>query len=292
MSPVWSHSTAVLLLSDNGILVCFAVVGKPDGACLTDAECSTDMQCDKSNTTNKVNKCFGGMDTITQYGACVAKPPSRANLPACTRCSQCITALRPSAEAAALNLTATRTYLGAAFYAACSGAQYSLTACRDVQALVESSVAGNLARRVGALCVRLGECSSALSTDSSCTLTANATTAAVQVLVQPVAVVVSNDTNTTVTANTTVSVDSTVTVISGKLDTCTIEGVSSGGMVLGTFKYGQGRRLRLRCRVVLYFENIGLAEACNLLTHLMHVMLHRESLLPEQSAGPISHTPL
>lgn len=191
------------------------------------------MQCDRANTTNKVNKCTGGVDIVTTFGACIAKPPSRADLPPCTRCGECISALRPAAEAAALNTSARGAALSEAFYAACSKAQYSLTACKEVGALIAAGSSGNLARRTGALCARLGECPAALAADASCTISTNSTLAVTQTL----------STDSASSGNSSdpvVPVAVTATVVTGRFDACTIEGVSAGGMILGTYRFGQG----------------------------------------------------
>lgn len=207
---------------------------------MQDTDCGADMQCNRANTTNKVNKCVGGIDLVTDYGACVAKPPPRTEVPPCTRCGDCINAVRASVEAAALNSSAQSAALEDAFYAACSKAQYALAACRNVSVMIAASPSGNLARRAGALCARLGECSAALSTDASCAITTNSTAAATQVLALASSSASSgNSTNTTTATNPPAVLGGTA--ISGRFDTCTIEGVSAGGMLLGTYKQDQGR---------------------------------------------------
>lgn len=203
-------------------MTCYVFAGIPAGACLKDADCGdANQQCDLSSRI-AVWKCSGGLDTATPYGKCVAKPPPPPQVTPCERCGMCIGAIRQSAEAAALNSTIEPANLGQRFYASCSSSNYSLTACREVQAAIASSYAGNLARRAGALCARLGECASSLSTDATCTLSTTATAAAAA------------------PAQATADEATAAVTVRGTLDVCTIEGVSAGRWVALTYRFGQG----------------------------------------------------
>ncbi|KAF8061401.1 hypothetical protein HT031_004492 [Scenedesmus sp. PABB004] len=222
------------------------------GACLRDAGCAAGEQCDLSNVTT-VYSCSGGLDSAVTFGRCVAKPVVDAAVPPCTRCGACVAALRPSTEAAALNASLTPAALGSAFYSACSAGNFSLEACRNVQAQVAASFRGNLARRTGALCMRLGECAASLATDAGCTITVNATAAVVADPV-PAPAPAASPAPANATANATVASPSpspaaspapspspaplAASTVTGALDACTVEGVATGMRVDGTFKYG------------------------------------------------------
>jgi hypothetical protein len=210
------------------------------------------MQCDRSQVLISY-RCQGGLDTEDRRGTCVAKPaPVDTTIPPCTRCGLCLNNVRASVEVAALNTTITPVQLASSFYTACSAANYSLTACASVQAAITSSYKGNLARRAGALCLRLGECSSSLTTDATCTLSSAATGAIVIDAVAAPAAVSNLTVNATETANATETINNTTgTVIPaiplarGMLDACTVEGVSTGMRVAGTFKLGTGKNMSL-----------------------------------------------
>ncbi|KAF6254423.1 hypothetical protein COO60DRAFT_1665172 [Scenedesmus sp. NREL 46B-D3] len=176
------------------------VAGVPAGRCLTDADCSADMQCNTGNTT-RVLRCSAGLDTAMSYGLCVAKPPPPALVTPCERCSSCITAIKSVVDAANASSSQSAGSLAAGFSAWCSAQNtYPLTSCRAVQTSISDSFNGNLARRAGALCTRLGECSSSVAADSACRIVTGG--------------------NATLT---------------GQLDACTVEGVSTGVQVQGTF---------------------------------------------------------
>jgi hypothetical protein len=170
-------------------------------------------------------------------------------------------------EIAALNTTIAPAELASNFYAACSTANYTLAACTSVATAIASSYKGNLARRAGALCLRMGKCTSSLSTDTTCMLSSAATGAIVIDVVAAPVEVASNVTvnataNTTETVNATAVVDANATAVDnttatnatatdvttvpavplvrGMLDACTVEGVSTGMRVAGTYKFGAG----------------------------------------------------
>lgn len=249
------------------ILVFFASAAIPANSCLVDADCGADKQCDRTKVLTSY-LCQSGLDTEVKRGTCVAKPaPVDTTIPPCTRCGLCLKNVRASVEIAALNTTAAPGELANNFYAACSSANYTLAACTSVATAIASSFKGNLARRAGALCLRMGECTSSLSTDSTCVLSSEATGAividAVAAPVEAVSNVTVNTTsNATEVVNATAVVDANSTAVDnttatnataanvttvpatplvrGMLDACTVEGVSSGMRVAGTYKFGAG----------------------------------------------------
>lgn len=155
------------------------------------------MQCDTTNTT-QVLRCSGGLDTSFTYGRCIPKPPPPPVVAPCQRCSHCLSAARLLVSTTFNASTATPTKLSTDFYNWCSGRGYALASCRAVQTAITSSMNGNLARRAGALCQRLEDCPA----DASCALS------------------VAGAGNKTA-------------AVSGRLDTCTLEGVSGGQQVAG-----------------------------------------------------------
>jgi hypothetical protein len=217
-----SSANGALLL----LLLPWLLAGAPAGRCLADADCSVDMQCNTSNTT-RVLRCAAGLDTATSYGLCVAKPPPPLVVTPCERCSSCITAIKGVVDAANASASQPAATLAADFYAWCSAQNaYALTSCRAVQTSISSSFNGNLARRAGALCMRLGECASSVAADSACKITTgggNATSG--------------NATSGNSTPGNSTSGNATVVTaaLTGKLDVCTVEGVSTGAQVQGTF---------------------------------------------------------
>lgn len=151
----------------------------------------------------QVLRCTGGLDSSSTYGRCVAKPAPAPVLSPCDRCSACLTGARSLVSATAVATNATAAGVAESFYSWCSARGYALASCRMVQSAVAASLKGNLGRRAGALCNRLGECAASIAADTTC---------------QPaVAAVGANG-----------------TVVRGSLDTCTVEGVSGGSQVTGT----------------------------------------------------------
>jgi hypothetical protein len=268
---------------------------------MADADCGAGMQCDRSRALTSY-LCQGGLDTEVKRSTCIAKPPPvDATIPPCTRCGLCLNNIRASVEIAALNTTIAPAELASNFYTACSAANYSLTACASVQAAITSSYKGNLARRAGALCLRLGECSSSLTTDATCVLSSAATGAIVNDAVAAPEAVNNSTANATETANTTETVNSTATVDAnttvadnatdtnatsfngtvvpatplerGMLDACTVEGVSTGMRVAGTFRFGAGENMQLLA-VCLAPHLIDTRGSCSNVTHVSHGTLY------------------
>jgi hypothetical protein len=103
--------------------------------------------------------------------------------------------MRPYVNAV-LNGTTTPSTQAADFYTSCSANNFELAVCSKLQAVISSSYKGNLARRAGALCTRLGACS---------------TSAAYTV---------------SVASNASAAI-----ILTGAPDACTVEGVAGGAQV-------------------------------------------------------------
>lgn len=158
----------------------------------------------------QVMRCAGGLDTSSSYGRCVPKPLPPPELTPCERCSRCLTAARVLVSATSASTTATPTALSSDFYSWCSGRGYALASCRSVQASITTSMSGNLARRAGALCQRLEECHASVASDLTCGLAVSGT-------------------------------GNSSSPVSGRLDLCTVEGVSGGQPVAGLGERGLNR---------------------------------------------------
>lgn len=193
------------------------------------------MQCNTKNTSNYYT-CSGGLDTTLTFGLCVAKPVAATGTPQ-ELCNTCLSNLRPLVNRAVNStLALSSSSLATEFYDLCASKGYSLTACARVQSAISASYSGNLVRRAGALCIRLGECSTTtgylVTASNGATATTTATTQAV------VTAVVTNSTDNSTQASpspapaTTTAAAATLT---GPLDACTIEGVVGGAAVTGTY---------------------------------------------------------
>jgi hypothetical protein len=192
----------------SAVLACLLAHADPPGLCLNDTICAKDGgQCDTMNKT-QVLRCSGGLDTSTTYGRCVPKPPPPPTLTQCERCSRCLTAAGAFVSSTFNSSTATSTKLGSDFYTWCSGRGYPLASCVSLQAAIAGSYMGNLARRAGALCQRLQDCPAAVAADSSCGLSMAAAA----------------------------SSGNATRPVTGRLDLCSVEGVTGGQQVAGLSK--------------------------------------------------------
>jgi hypothetical protein len=196
----------------------------PAPYCLSDTDCAATAQCDTKNTTNFFT-CSGGLDSVISYGRCTPKPVAPTGT-AQQLCSLCLDTMRPPVDVAAASASLDAATLAPRFYSACAGAGYALAACSRVQAAIAVSNGGNLARRAGALCMRLGACSSA-----GYSVTANLSALAPAAPVVSAPVVADNSTNTTVAT----PAEPAVRTITGAADACTIEGIRGGTKVPNTF---------------------------------------------------------
>jgi hypothetical protein len=174
-----------------------------------------------SSTVNYY-RCSNGLDTATPYGACVAKPTQPSGTPQ-QLCNACLKSVRSLVDTAVNNTALNATTLPSQFGTWCTANNYTMEACTRVKAAVSASYKGNLARRAGSLCIRLGACSSAggytVSALSIQTVTST-----------------SNVTNSTTNATTTVTTV-TADTLTGVLDTCAVEGVAGGALVANTYVY-------------------------------------------------------
>lgn len=210
-----------------------------------------DLQCDLKNRTDFFT-CTGGVDTPKSYGLCIAKPTGATGTPQ-QLCALCLSTVRPLVDKAVANTTLKGADID--FYSLCAASGYSLAACSKVQALLVSSFNGNLARRAGALCMRLGECSAA---PPSYTVTANISSSGVAAATTPAVVAApvvdttdnnsTNSTNATAAASTTATT-STANTLTGLPDACTIEGVVGGAIVTGTYS-ASGELQRWLCQIL------------------------------------------
>jgi hypothetical protein len=179
-----------------------ALSADPPGLCLDDTVCAReDKQCDIMNKT-QVLRCSGGIDSSNTYGRCIPQPPPPPVVTPCERCSRCLAAARLLVASTFNASTATPTTLSTDFYSWCSGRGYALASCRAVQTAITSSMKGNLARRAGALCQRLEDCAASVALDASCALSV-------------------------------AGVGNNTAPVAGRLDMCTVEGVSAGQQVAG-----------------------------------------------------------
>jgi hypothetical protein len=205
-----------------------------DARCLIDADCAAaGQQCDVTTSSNRLNyyTCSGGFDTPTTYGKCVAIPARPQATPQ-QMCNSCLRTVRAFVDTV---LNGTRT--PDAFNTACLSYNYTMSACGMVQAAIAASHNKNLARRTGSLCIRLGECNTAGGYAVSA-VSSVAPAAVVAPAPSPAPVV--NGTNATVASD---PVPAGPGQLSGALDSCTVEGVVGGELVLGTFSVA-GKLLR------------------------------------------------
>lgn len=218
--------------NQNTLSVCPAVT-PPAGRCKVDADCSsTAQECDNTQTLAYYT-CSNGLTTEVLYGACVAKRTRAEGTPQ-EVCNACLSTVRPLVDRAVNTSGLTAGDLSTEFQILCVAANYSMVTCSSVAATIEAGQP-NLAKRAGALCMRMGQC----STTGEYTVTAaeRVTAPAPAPAPAPVVVPAGNDTNTTETS-TTVEADSvpaTDPTLTGALSACTIEGVVGGSTVEGTY---------------------------------------------------------
>jgi hypothetical protein len=206
-----------------------------------------------------VLRCTAGLDTATSYSLCVAKPPPPPVVTPCERCSSCIAAIKGVVDAANASTSQPASTLAANFYGWCSAQNvYALTSCRAVQTSISSSFNGNLARRAGALCTRLGECASNLAADSACRITT----------ASDVTLATGGNANSTAGGNVTSTSGGSIS-LTGQLDVCTVEGVSTGSQVQGTFT-GTGRPVVILTILGLHIQVARQLPSCTAV--MIHVL--------------------
>lgn len=141
-------------------------------------------------------RCEGGLDTCEDVGTCTLKPPPPPVMTRCQTCNRCINNVTIG-FINSLSVNATPVAAATALNTWCRTTGRDAAHCSAVQKLISSSNLGNLARRPGALCTRLGECDAAV--DTGCTISPPGTT------------------------------------LRGILDVCSQEGVAGGATLPGTF---------------------------------------------------------
>jgi hypothetical protein len=143
-----------------------------------DSDCSTGSLC-SSDTLVRVCRCVDGLDSCDSLATCKPIPPPPAAPAAdtrsdCQKCKDCLGAVNPWIASRAVGVI-DGFALATAFAANCTD---SLTAndvfkCRGITSAIAYSLNGNLAKRAGAICMRLGNCS-AEAASASCNVTATA----------------------------------------------------------------------------------------------------------------------
>jgi hypothetical protein len=192
-------------------------------------------------------KCSNGLDTATPYGSCVVKPTQPSGTPQ-ELCTACLKSVRSLVDTAVNNTALNATTLPGQFYTWCTNNNYTMEACTRVKTAVGTSYNGNLARRAGSLCIRLGACSSAGGyTVSAPSIQTRTTT--------------SNVTNSTTNVTTTVTTV-TADTLTGALDTCAVEGVVSGAVVAGTYVYSSTGEFAWCCLLLLFLD-LGAIKSAN-----------------------------
>lgn len=220
------HTAATYHMPYQDTLCVCPAATPPAGRCKVDADCgNTAQQCDTTQTLAYYT-CSNGFTTEVLFGACVAKPTRAEGTPQ-QLCNACLSTVRSLVDRVVNTSGLTATDLSTEFQTLCVANNYSMVTCSSVAATIKASQP-NLAKRAGALCMRMGQCSTA----GGYTVSAQAKQVAATA---PVVVVAAagNDTNTAEAS--TVQTDSGPTTLTGALSACTIEGVVGGSTVLGTY---------------------------------------------------------
>ena len=145
--------------------------------CILDTDCGSDQFC-SSDVTVSVCRCMGGTDGCDDLSTCQAKPtppppaPPPVVLSPCEACRQCITGIQ--SFVAPLRFSSDAAAQSAAFVSRCTSSFMpgDILGCRAIGQSIAYSLDGNLAKRAGALCSRLGNCTALLqsSNPSSCSM--------------------------------------------------------------------------------------------------------------------------
>lgn len=121
---------------------------KPLSTCFNSSDCSEDFRCKNSNKTICSCSPSTGTDACRAIGSCVMQP--------CTACGVCLQAMQLFPDI--VKGTTSADAVADKFRAFCAGTGRNTLACEATAAAIAASVAGNLGRRVGALCRSLAEC--------------------------------------------------------------------------------------------------------------------------------------
>lgn len=145
--------------------------------CILDSDCSANQLC-SSDVTITVCRCMGGVDGCDDFSTCQAKPtpppppPPPEVLTPCESCRRCIVAMQ--SFVAPLRTSTDASAQSAAFVSMCLSTFMpgNILDCRAIGESIAYSLDGNLAKRAGALCARMGNCTALLqsSNPSSCSI--------------------------------------------------------------------------------------------------------------------------
>ena len=122
---------------------------KPLGTCFNSSDCSTGYDC-KTTDGKLICSCDAatGKDTCVAIGSCVMQ--------SCKACEVCVQAMQLFPDIVKDETRADT--VADKFRSFCAGTGRSPVVCEATAAAVAASAAGNLGRRVGALCGSLAEC--------------------------------------------------------------------------------------------------------------------------------------
>jgi hypothetical protein len=149
----------------------------PNGTCVFDADCVTSSTSDhicSSTVKRKICRCANGLDSCEDLPTCMAPPtaPVQEVLSPCNTCKRCIGWVRDWQAGAGVSGTNDSLTLATRFMAQCTSnfTSNDVAKCRGIAGSVAFSFNGNLAKRAGALCARLGDCTGDAAT-SKCNVT-------------------------------------------------------------------------------------------------------------------------
>lgn len=169
-------SSLLLLL----LTCCLLAVKSPHGTCVLDSDCPTATPvC--GGEPRRICRCINGGDSCEKMSVCVARPPAIVPEPPlsnCDNCKRCISWVGAWQATGTIDALITRDNsmaLATAFLQRCTTnfTANDAVRCRGIAGAIAFSFNGNLAKRAGALCHHLGNCTGAAAT-SSCNVTADA----------------------------------------------------------------------------------------------------------------------
>lgn len=137
-------------LSDGSLPSGVARAGyKPVDTCYANEDCSTGFKC---NLADNKNLCTcdsaTGADTCKPLGACVMEP--------CKKCELCVNDM--SIFPSIVNDMTSPADVADALNKHCLKTKRPSVVCSSAAAIIGASVRGNKGRRVGRICLALGEC--------------------------------------------------------------------------------------------------------------------------------------
>jgi hypothetical protein len=147
-----------------------------------DSDCNSTSTC-SSDQVSTVCRCMGGIDSCDSLSTCRVRPPPPPPpapvvvVSPCKRCENCIREVQPFSSGQGVATSTDAVDASSRFLAACTSrfTRGDTLLCRDISSAIAFSYQGNLAKRAGALCTRLGNCTEDLAAASStCTLAAGA----------------------------------------------------------------------------------------------------------------------